>query len=239
MKKAFGFLVALLLVQVSAFADGYWLELKGSQKVGDTLTIHIRYGGVDEQKNRYIKNGHDLDKMKGFVLSVLDESGKVNKIAIQQHAEYWEGFFVPKKNGSYRVLAENTSLPVVERTDTLQNIKPLQYLCSSYQVGQKVEVPSTSKQALELLVETKGNAALIQPFVDGVAVKKGTKLRVFYPDNHDEAIIVGDHNKVQLPLEEKGLYLIRLDNALEQKGTFLDQKYYSVRRRCDYTLNVQ
>lgn len=234
MRKIIG-LVLLLLFRVSCYADGYWLELQGSGHVGDTLFIRIRYGGVDEQKNRYLKKGAELDKMKGFVLFVMDGRGKKMSVPIRQNAEYWEGQFVPALSGVYRVLAKDETLPVVERPDSLQNIKPVQYLCGAYRVGDGVAFEGAA-QYLDLRVGMGSTDVTVMPFIDGKAVAAGTRLRIFYPDNHDIGIVVNDQGQAVFPLEGKGLYLVRLDWVDERPGVYAGKSYHSIRHRCDYSL---
>ncbi|PZP50894.1 MAG: hypothetical protein DI598_04515 [Pseudopedobacter saltans] len=234
MKKGIGIIIFLVLVQYNAFADGYWLELTGSGHRGDTLFIKIRYGGVDEQKHRYIKSGTALDKMNGFHLYIIDNEGKKKTIPIQQFSNYWEGCYTPKANGSYRILAIDSTLPVVERSDTLQNIKPIQYLCSLYQVGNTNRV-ITNDQYLDLIANINNNTVQIKSFIGKNKIENNHKLRIFYPGNHDESLDI-KNNTSELLLKEKGMYLIRLDWVEKKKGILNRKRFYSIRHRCDYTL---
>lgn len=238
MKKAVSFLLFFSFIQLTCQADGYWLELQGNGRPGDTLNIKIRYGGVDEQKNRYIKTDTALNRMEDYQLQVIDPYGKEHKIPIKQKYDCWEGFYVPMKNGTYQVFAVNDNLPVVEREDNLQNIKPVQYLCTIYNVGQgPVAAPPTSH--LYQKVSVKDGIALVTPSINSRLVPPGTALRIFYPNNQDKRIIVANKGTATLQLSTKGIYLVRLDQVDHQTGTFKGKKYYAVRHRCDYTLSVE
>ncbi|MBX2923223.1 MAG: hypothetical protein KF746_13570 [Chitinophagaceae bacterium] len=235
MKKNLLLFFVFALVQHTCFADGYWLELQGSGNRGDTLLIKIRYGGVDEQKNRYINNGAALDKMKDYQLFVIDSGGRQHNIPLKQAHDHWAGYYVPLASGSFQVFAVNNSLPVVEREDTLQNIKPVQYLCAAYTVGKssKLKIP-----AAHLYIEAgiQNDTARVVPFIDGKPVAAGTPLRVFLPDNHDIKVTVTKKGYAVLPVRVKGNYLIRLDDMDRQEGFYEGKKYYATRHRCDYSL---
>lgn len=230
--------VLFLLASLVSYADGYWLELTGSGKVGDTVHIRIRYGGVDEQKNRYIKSGTDLDKMKGFELFSFDATGHKKIIPIQQYDSCWAGYFIPSSDGQYTVLAKNETLPVVERPDSLQNIKPVQYLCASYNVGINSQ-QLAPVQYLDIRVTLKKNTIIAHPFIQQQPVVKGTKLRIFYPDNHDEPVTVDNEGKAVVNVITKGLYLVRLDWVDHTPGSYKGKKYYAIRHRCDYAVEVK
>jgi len=237
MKKTIGLVVFFILISLASFADGYWLELKGPGLPGDTLFIRIRYGGVDEQKNRYLKNGTELDKMKDFIVFVVSPHGKNDTIVIRQYNDYWEGSYIPQGKGLYRILALDESLPVVERPDSMQNIKPIQYLCTIYSVKDNT-IETRPVQYLDLLVAIKNDTAMIKAFIAGKPVAAGTKLRIFYPDNHDETVFVNINALAVLPLVKKGRYLVRLDMVKNKSGNFKGKRYFSIRHRCDYTLDV-
>lgn len=238
MKKYLFFFSTLFLMQYTCFADGYWLELQGNHHKGDTLVIKIRYGGVDEQKNRYINNGAALDKMKDYQLFVVDPYGKPHQVPLKQARDYWTGYYVPVINGSYQILAANSRLPVVEREDSLQNIKPVQYLCAVYDVGKGSK---GKRPASYLYIEAgiRNDTAWIAPYIDGKPVAAGTSLRVFLPDNHDIKVTVKNEGMAALPVSLKGRYLIRLDEMNRKEDFYEGKKYYAVRYRCDYMLMVE
>lgn len=218
-----------------AYADGYWLELEGSGKKGDTLMIKIRYGGVNENKERYIKNGADLHKMKDFVLTVVDPNGEKSEISIHQKNDFWTGYYIPKTDGTYHIFAIDEKLPVVEREDPKQNIKPSQYLQTTYVVGKKREKRITMPY-LNLAISIKNKAALVSAYINGKPVEKGTQLRVFLPNNQDIKLSTNEEGTALIPLSLKGQYLVRLDKTIEHEGTFEGKKYFAERHRCDYSL---
>lgn len=236
MIKVFYFIFFLLISNL-AYADGYWLELQGSGKKNGTLSIKIRYGGVNDNKERYIKRGHDLDKMKDFQLTIIDPNGKKTDILIQQKSDFWVGHFVPKTDGTYQIYAINNQLPVVERENQKQNIKPTQYLHTSYVVNkntaQKIEMPY-----LNLDIKVKNKQATVFAYINGKPVKKDTQLRVFLPNNQDIKIDTDENGKALIPILTEGQYLIRLDENIQHEGLFEGKKYFAERHRCDYSLIV-
>lgn len=235
MKQAFYFILFLLLLSSSCHADGYWLELEGSGKKGDTLVIKIRYGGVTEEKHRYINNRDKLNKMKDFEVAVITpECGKVS-IPFQQYDDCWKGFYVPIKDGIYQIFATDKYLPVVEREDSLQNIKPIQYLNATYTVNNSKKRKRIAPY-MHLEVDMKNETAILTPFIDGEPVKAGILLRVFFPNNQDLKLTVTADGNVSFAMPAKGLYLIRMDRYDDKQGIIDGKKYYAVRHRYDYSL---
>jgi hypothetical protein len=234
LKKIF-YLLFFLLLSNLAYADGYWLELEGSRKKGDTVMIKIRYGGVNENKERYIKNGNDLDKMKDFVLTVINPSGEKSQILIQQKNDFWVGYYLPKTDRTYHIFAIDDQLPVVERENQKQNIKPTQYLHTTYVIGKKSEQNITMPH-LNLDINVSSKAAKISAFIDGKPVEKGTQLRVFLPNNQDLKLSADEKDTAIIPLLQKGQYLVRLDKTINNEGAFEGKNYFAERHRCDYSL---
>ncbi|MDQ1095876.1 MULTISPECIES: hypothetical protein [Chryseobacterium] len=234
MHKLF-YLVLFLFLGNLVYADGYWLELEGSGKKGDLLAIKIRYGGVSDSKERYIKSGHDLDKMKGFTLTVIDPDGKTTDISIRQEKDYWLGSYIPKMDGTYHIYAVNNQLPVVERDEQKNNIRPVQYLHTVYVIAKNTEQP-IKMPYLNVEVKIKHKLATVFASIDGRPVKKDTPLRVFLPDNHDIRINTDENGTASFPLASRGRYLIRLDQYIPHEDVFEGKQYFSERHRCDYSL---
>jgi hypothetical protein len=222
-------ITAFILLHFAAFADGYWLELKGSGKAGDTVTVTIRYGGVNDDGQRYIKTGKDLDKLSGFRVQVIS-NGHTSNVSLKQLQDCWQGIYVPVTKGTYQIVAIHDQLPVVQRPDSLQNIRPIQYLSATYNVGTAVGklVP---QQFLDILTTQKDSVVIITPYINKQLVKN-TKLRIFNPDNEDIFPLTDKDGKASFKPVKKGLYIIRLDMVDKTPG----KNYYSVRHRCDYSL---
>ncbi len=238
LKKAVLFFSLFLFIQVSCRADGYWLECEGSGRVGDSLVIRIRYGGVNDDKIRYIKTGPDLNKMAGYSLLVVQPDGKQCPILLQQQMDSWIGYYIPQQEGIYQVLAKNESLPVVERADPALNIRPIQYLCSVYTVN------GNSKGRfrfpyLHIETEVEHDFAVVKPYLEGRPLAVGTSIRIFLPDNHDVNLKVDDEGRAWLPITTPGRYLIRLDQLVSKPGQFEGRKFRHLRYRCDYTLVIR
>ncbi|OJV22603.1 MAG: hypothetical protein BGO21_05465 [Dyadobacter sp. 50-39] len=234
MKSSF-LISILILIPVLCNADGYWLQILGSGKPGDAARVQLYYGGVDQDSKRYIKEGKELDKLAGFVVFAVDEAGKKTPIKITRQADHWEGAFVPDKKGSYQIRAFADSLPVVERPETPgSNIRPVHYLCTTYQVGGAA--PATAViQPLEILLQEKDNVVNIQALLANQPVENGTKIRIFNPENWEKLPLTDASGKAYFIPTMKGMYIVRVDWVDKRPGQFLGKSYDSVRHRCDYT----
>lgn len=199
--------------------------------------IKIRYGGVNESKERYVKTGEDLDKMKDFVLTIIDFHGIKTNLSIEKKNDFWVGYFIPKQDGIYNVYANNNNLPVVERENYKQNIKPIQYLQTKFIIGRnnkKINVENEFSY-LNLSIDTVNNKAFISAYIDGKKVKKGTRLRVFLPNNNDVELLTDENGSAQIELILKGQYIVRLDKNIPIYRKLNGKEYFSERHRCDYS----
>ena len=151
MKKLF-YLFFFILFSNLAYADGYWLELESSWQKNDTVMIKIRYGGVNEKNERYIKTGNDLNKMKDFIVTVVDSRGIKTNLSIEKKNDFWVGYFIPKKDGIYNIYANDNNLPVVERENYKQNIKPI---LSRFIISRILNLLNIYRQSLLLVVIMK------------------------------------------------------------------------------------
>ncbi|MBP1651075.1 MAG: Nickel transport complex, NikM subunit, transrane [Bacteroidetes bacterium] len=52
MKKVIDVIVEIVMPLLS-MAHGYWLEIEGSGKVGETVTLKVYFGEIDDNKVRY------------------------------------------------------------------------------------------------------------------------------------------------------------------------------------------
>lgn len=240
MKKLF-YLFFFILFSNLAYADGYWLELESSWQKNDTVMIKIRYGGVNEKNERYIKTGNDLNKMKDFIVTVVDSRGIKTNLSIQQKKDFWVGYFIPKKDGIYNIYANDNNLPVVERENYKQNIKPTQYLQTKFIIGCNNENINVENKFsyLNLNIDTINNKAFISAYIDGEKVKKGTKLRVFLPNNNDVELLTDEIGNAQIELILKGQYIVRLDKNIPVYGQLNGKEYFSERHRSDYSFVVK
>jgi hypothetical protein len=224
---------------IRAYADGYWLEVNGSGKLKDSVSILIRYGGVNEQQERYIKMGKDLDKLKTFVLWIETPDGKKEYISIKRTINSWEGYYVPKNKGKYRIFAMNEQLPVVKRKDSLDNVKPIQFLCTDYNVQTNKSKPVKDAQFLDMNVIVKNDTAFISAFRNKKPLNVNDSIRIFFPDNHDEKFAFGQlGTPLKVILKNKGRYLLRIDWEEPQKGIWKNDVYFATRYRYDYTLEM-
>lgn len=231
-------LLILSSLYLPVFADGYWLEISGSHTPHTPVTIKVRYGGVSDSGARYIKSGKVLDKMSGFTVSVTDASGNRTPVRLEQQNDCWQGSFTPSADGNYQILGIDESLPVVDRSaEGGVSVKPVQYLCSLYQVG-KATNTFHPQQFLDLLTTRTDSSIHLQAFINQTPAAQA-KLRIFPPDNHDILPVTDEAGKASFTPVLKGLYIIRLDWTDKKSGDNNGVHYEAIRHRCDFTLTVE
>jgi hypothetical protein len=235
-------LPAILLLLCFPFiskASGYWLDIKGTGKLNDPVQIQVCYGYIDESSVRHRDTGPELALIGGFKISVLDEKGQRIIIPIRQTQDCWEGTFLPKENGVYRILGINDTHPVVDRSKTGgKNIRPIDYLCTAYQVGTIASVSKPS-QFLDIVTAPKDKQVIVKAFNHDAPAANTTKLRVFNPENWEKELVIDDQGEATFMPTMKGLYIIREDWVDPTPGTYQGLTYTSIRHRCNYCLLVQ
>ncbi|QES88151.1 hypothetical protein [Rhizosphaericola mali] len=227
-----------LFCPITIFAHGYWMEVTGRGKINSPVKIEICYGEIDDHNNRLREAGDDLKYIGKFQLFILDQNGKKTKLTLMPLKNSWYATFIPKLTGSYPIIAENDSLPVVDRSSTGgKNVRPVEYLYSQYNVGTNKDGKLTS-QFLNILISHKKDMIEVRPMQDGKAVTN-TKLRVFNPENWEKTLDINKDGKALFYPNQKGMYIIRMDWYDNQPGNWKGLSYTSTRHRCNYCLTIK
>ena len=118
MRKIKNMLLFLTLLPFISQASAYWMEVKGSGKVNEAVTIQVIYGNIDESGIRHRQKGTELGLTGDFSIYVIDEKGTRTDVVIRMQKDCWEGSFTPAEKGTYQILGINDKHPVVDRSKT-------------------------------------------------------------------------------------------------------------------------
>ncbi len=236
----FTILVAALLLTLplASLAHGYWFDVQGSGRVGTPVRVQVCFGEIDVYSVRHREAGPELALTGSFQVYVLDSQGQRTTLKLHPLRDCWEAIFTPKQPGTYRILGLNDMLPVVDRSATGgQNVRPIEYLCAAYVVGNS-STPLTPEQQLDIIAMPQGKLTQVRVFRAGQPVPADTKLRVFNPENWEKMLVTDTQGRAVFSPLRPGLYIIRQDWVDPTPGTYQGTAYVSVRHRCDYCLWV-
>lgn len=236
------FFWCLLLLSIFLFpqltkASAYWMEVHGTGKLNDPVKIQLCYGHIDDLSVRHRTTGSEYKEIQNFQVFILNDKGEKLNINIKPNADCWEGTFTPKKEGNYRIYGINDKLPVLVRSaNSQENIRPVDFLCSSYRVGNISDTQILPTQFLEIILQEQNGIYSIFPYRDKKAADKGTSLRIFNPENWEKNIQVDDKHPAVFKPTISGLYVIRQDWYDNTPGTFDGKAYGKIRYRNNYCL---
>lgn len=238
MKRLYIFLLFISLPFLSK-ASAYWMEIKGSGKIGEAVTVQLIYGNIDDAGIRHRQTGKELTLAGAFRFNLIDPLGNQLSLKMVLKADCWEAVFTPEKKGSYAILGVNDSHPVVDRSKTGgESVLPVDYLCSRYQIGGESE-QLKPESVLDILVSKAAKGVSVRVFKNKEKAKKGTKLRVFNPENWEKELILDENGSAVFTPTLKGMYVIRMDDVEPKAGTYQGVSYTSIRNRCNYCLFVE
>jgi hypothetical protein len=233
------FLMMSIMFSLTAKASAYWMEISGSGKANDAVTIQVCYGSIDDFGVRQRDTGKELKLIGDFKFFVTSSDGQQQAIQLQQKKDCWEGSFVPKANGIYHVAGINNKHPVVDRSKSGGiNEKPVDYLCTDYIVGEGIPLTKSTQQ-LDIITHNDGRKVIVVVYNNGQLASAGTKLRVFNPDNWEKELTVNEHGEATFVPIIKGLYIIRQDWVDKTAGSYLETNFADTRYRCNYCLQYQ
>ncbi|QEM08589.1 hypothetical protein [Mucilaginibacter rubeus] len=238
--SVFRVILLFIFMPFAGNASAYWMEIKGSGKLNETAYIQVCYGNIDEFSIRHRDTGIELDRAGDFEISLQDENGNKTALPMLKKADCWEAAFTPSHNGVYRILGINDTHEVVDRSKTGgKNIRPIDYLCSAYVVGNG-NMNSTPAQQLDIIVGTgKKGLISVKAFKDGRIAEPKTSLRVFNPENWEKELITNEEGEAFFKPTMPGLYIIREDWEDPSPGNYKGVAYKAVRHRCNYCLQVE
>ncbi|MFB6453897.1 hypothetical protein ACE38W_01400 [Chitinophaga sp. Hz27] len=232
-------LLAIIFLPIYSFAHGYWLEINGNGQPGKQVIIQIFFGEIDQYGKRLKETYDTLPAADMFRIIAVHPDGKMDTLKVSARKDGWQATFTPILKGSYRILATGVKLPVVDRSGSGgQNIRPFEYLCSSYQTGLGM-TNNKPLQMLDIISQQQKDMMQVTVFKDGKPCATGAKLRIFNPDNWEKQLETDSTGSAEFYPNRKGLYIIRYDWYDKTPGTYEGVSYSAVRHRCDYCLLVQ
>jgi hypothetical protein len=228
-------LLVLTLMPFLSMAHGYWLEVKGSGKVGEPAKIQIFYG---EYNNQGRMKGKFLDKMNDIKLFVIDEVGNRIDVPTVQTETHWEGIFTPKTEGNYQVMGINETREVQDwAKHNLGVVRPMQYLRTNYVVG-KATASSKPGNYFDIIASESDNGINISAFKNNVPADKA-KLTVVSPDGWEKVKVTSERGRASFVPNAKGIYLIEAEWIDKTPGTYKDKPYESIRYHTETTIEVK
>lgn len=225
----------LAMAPFLTMAHGYWLEIKGTGKVGEPAQIQLYYGEYTEHVR---EKGARLDKMAEIKIAVIDASGKKMDISMKQTETHWEGAFTPQAEGIYQVIGVNETRDVQDWTKhNLGITRPVQYLRTVYVVGNPPKSVVNPSQFLDVVASKLGNQILLEAHKDQQPLSK-VQLTVINPDGWEKTKVTNEKGKVAFIPSGKGLYLVELEWIDKTPGTFQGKNYETIRYRCDMSILI-
>ena len=227
--------LALMLMPFFSMAHGYWLEVKGSGKVGEAAKIQIYYG---EYVNQGRMKGKSLDKMNEIKLFVIDEAGNRTEVPTVQTETHWEGTFTPKAEGNYQVLGINETREVQDwHKHNLGIVRPMQYLRTNYKVGSGA-IMAKAVNHFDIVATEADNGINLIAFKNNAPADKA-KLTIISPDGWEKVKITTERGRTSFVPNTKGVYLIEAEWIDKTPGTYKDKPYESVRYHTETTIEVK
>lgn len=236
MKNLIKKVIALSIVMCSTYtvmAHSYWLEVKGSGKVNDTVTVSLFFGEFEnklkENKSYFLKN------METFTVWNKDENGVKIDLKLQKDTNCFKAFFVPNSKGIYTVFFKEDSRAVQDWTKHgLGIIRPFENLKALYKVGKTKNNNLTSfiESKIDIMPYKSEYQLLLNntPFANKEISITTDKAVVFK--------IKTDNNGIFVLPKAKGMLLIDVDYKDNQKGVFDGKEFESSRYKYALTLNL-
>lgn len=224
-------------ISFPTFASAYWIDVKGSGKINEPVNIELCYGSMDEFGIRKRDTGKELKLAGDFSISIINPQGIKEDLKLTLQNDCWLAVFIPKKEGRYHIMGFNDKHPVVDRSaNGGENVLPIDYISSNYEVGNQFDSDLKSYQTLDLAVKNENGKVLVKAFSKGKPSEKGTKIRVFNPQNWEKELILDKNGEAFFYPTMKGVYIIRQDWKENVSGIYQQINYSSKRHRCNYFL---
>lgn len=233
--KKLAILFITLMLPFLSMAHGYWLETKGSGKIGEPATVLLFFGeygaGIREK-------GTKLDKMADIKVSVIDASGSKLAIQMKQTDTHWEGTFIPQKEGNYQILGINDTREVQDWTKHKLGItRPVQFLRTNYMVGTSQNSENIVTQYLDIITQRDGDLVTVSILKNNQPFAK-TSVTIVNPQTWEKKQITNQEGKTTFTLVGKGLYLIETEWIDTTKGIFNGKEYETIRYKSETTLII-
>lgn len=226
------YIALFLLLPFITTAHGYWIELQGTHKINEPVTIQLYYGEYSLGERM---SGKYLDKMKDIKVYVQLADGKKTQITMQQTDSFWAGSFTPTSNGTYVITGINDVRDVQDWTKhNLGITRPVQYLKAYYTVQKHKQ--NKSQLPLDLSVKNRSKGKFELTVLKNGEPIPEQKLLIASSDDGAEEYTTDTKGKLVVTLKNIGLYIISIDWIDQTPGSFNDKQYETVRHRLDYSL---
>lgn len=236
MKKITASLLLILLPLLTQ-AHSYWLELKGSGKVGEPLTVQCYFG---ELENGLREKAEKLGGIKAFTASVLLPDGSTQPLTLSPAENCYQAQFTPNKAGTYQVLLVNDTRAVQDWTShKLGIVRPREYLRAICQIGGG-SLSAKPIHYLDVTPETGfalGKPATLLVTKDGAAYANAP-LKLTTPDGKQIKQITDANGRLTLTPTGAGQYVVDVDFMDKTPGQYQDKNYQAVRNKTALTLVV-
>lgn len=228
----------LFLFPLLTQAHSYWLELKGSGKVGEPLIVQCYFG---ELENGLREKGPILNGIKAFTASVLLPDGTTEPLSLSAAENCYQAQFKPKQAGTYQVLLVNDTRAVQDWTKhNLGIVRPREYLRAICQVGGG---RLSAKPAYYLDVTPQGQPAVGKSLTllitkDGAAYANAP-LKLTTPDGKQTKVAADANGLLTLNPTGAGQYVVDVDFMDKTPGQYQGKDYQAIRNKMALTLTVQ
>lgn len=224
-------LIIAILLPFTTLGHGYWIELQGSHKVNEPVTIRLYFGeySIGERLS-----DNFLDRMKDIKV-YIQHNGTKEDVTMTQQKDYWEGTYTPQNEGSYEIIGINDERDVQDWTQHgLGIVRPIQYLKAIYQAGPQQSVLKASS-FLDVIVSGKDGRYFIKLYKNS-QVNASAKLTVTHPNGEETSLETDEEGNAVFTATTPGLYLIGAEWIDPVPGKFKGKDYKTVRHKLDYSL---
>jgi hypothetical protein len=224
--------IFFMLSPVTLWAHGYWIEVAGNHKVKEAVTIKLFYG---EYVSGERLAGNYLDKMKDIKVYVSIPGAGKQEITMKQLAGYWEGIFIPEKEGSYEISGINDKREVQDWTKhNLGIVRPVQYLKTVYQVGSATS-SLVSPAFLDIKVETTDKNKYEVKLVKNDSAFRYAKITITHPAGWEKILSADKEGKASFTSVGQALYLVSVEWIDKTPGIFKEKAYETTRHQLDFS----
>ncbi|MDZ7933551.1 MAG: DUF4198 domain-containing protein [Emticicia sp.] len=228
-------ITVLIFLPFLSIAHGYWLETKGSGKVGEPVKVLLYYG---EYASEIREKGNKLDKMADILVSVIDPKGEKMAIKMTQTETHWEGDFTPTEEGNYQIIGVNDTREVQDwHKHKLGITRPVQFVRTNYLAGNAEFSSSKSTQFLDLIANKQGEFIAFTAFKDNVPLTK-TSIKIINPHSWEKTKISNERGKITFLPTVKGMYLVEVEWIDKTPGVFKGKPYETIRYKSETSVFV-
>lgn len=236
MKKTIASLLFLFLPLLTQ-AHSYWLELKGSGKVGEPMTVQCYFG---ELENGLREKADKLAGIKAFTASVLLPDGSTQPLALAPAENCYQAQFTPGQAGTYQVLLVNDTRAVQDWTNHKMGIvRPREYLRAVCQVGGG-SLSAKPVYYLDVTPQTglaAGQPATLLVTKDGAAYANAP-VKLTTPDGKQTKQTADANGRLTLTPNGAGQYVVDVDFMDKTPGQYQGKAYQAVRNKTVLTIVI-